>query len=178
MNDWFTITSIYLLNSNAPYCVVPHTTRFSVNRTKRCVKMKLCCLVAQSCPTLCEPPRDCSLPGSSVLGDSPGKNTREGCHALLQGIFPIQGSNPGLPHWRRILYCLSHQWSPGSTDNNLVNILPEFPGIFVIWPCSTFEDLVDGMSFFFFPQIPSKEAEELLYWLDLNTENKVHWEEL
>ena len=32
-----------------------------------------------------------------------------GCHALLQGIFPTQGSNPGLPHRRWILYCLSHQ---------------------------------------------------------------------
>ena len=37
---------------------------------------------------------DCSPPGSSVHGDSPGKNTGVGCHALLQGIFPIQGSNP------------------------------------------------------------------------------------
>ena len=35
---------------------------------------------------------DCSPPGSSVLGDSPGKNTGVGCHALLQGIFPTQGS--------------------------------------------------------------------------------------
>ena len=32
-----------------------------------------------------------------------------GCHALLQGIFPTQGSNPGLPYCRWILYCLSHQ---------------------------------------------------------------------
>ena len=39
--------------------------------------------------------------------DSPGKNTGVGCHALLQGIFPTQGSNPGLPHSRRILYQLS-----------------------------------------------------------------------
>ena len=30
--------------------------------------------------------------------DSPGKNTGVGCHFLLQGIFPTQGSNPGLPH--------------------------------------------------------------------------------
>ena len=30
---------------------------------------------------------DCSLPGSSVHGDSPGKNTGVGCHALLWGIF-------------------------------------------------------------------------------------------
>ena len=59
------------------------------------------CLVAQSCPTLCDP-MDCSLPDSSVHGDSPGKNTGVGCHALLQGIFPIQGYNPGLPHCRQI----------------------------------------------------------------------------
>ena len=32
----------------------------------------------------------CSLPGSCVHGDSPGKNTGVGCHALLQGIFPTQ----------------------------------------------------------------------------------------
>ena len=31
-----------------------------------------------------------------------------GCHALLQGIFSTQGSNPGLPHCRQILYCLSY----------------------------------------------------------------------
>ena len=43
---------------------------------------------------------------------SPGKNTGMGCHALLQGIFPSQWSNPGLPHCRQILYCLSHQGSP------------------------------------------------------------------
>ena len=68
-------------------------------------------LVAQSCPTLCDP-MDCSLPGSCVHGDSPGKNTGKGCHALLQGIFPTQGSNTGLQHCRQILYCLSHQGIP------------------------------------------------------------------
>ena len=46
------------------------------------------------------------MPHSSVHGDSPGKNTGVGCHALLQGIFPIQGSNPGLLHCRQILYQL------------------------------------------------------------------------
>ena len=61
------------------------------------------CLVAQSCPTLCNP-INCSLQNSSVHRDSSGKNTGVSCHALLQGIFPTQGSNPGLPHYRRILY--------------------------------------------------------------------------
>ena len=49
-------------------------------------------LVAQSCPTLYDT-LDCSPPGSSVHGDSPGKNTGVSCHFLLQGIFPTQGSN-------------------------------------------------------------------------------------
>ena len=61
--------------------------------------------------TLCGS-RDYSPPGSSVHGDSPGKNTGVGCHALFQGIFPTQGSNPGLPHCRWILYHLSHKASP------------------------------------------------------------------
>ena len=53
----------------------------------------------------------CSLPGSSVLGDSPGKDTGVGSLSLLQGIFPTQGSNPGLLHCRQILHHLSHQGS-------------------------------------------------------------------
>ena len=43
--------------------------------------------------------------------DSPGKNTRVGCHFLHQRIFPTQGSNPGLLPCRQILYPLSHQGS-------------------------------------------------------------------
>ena len=60
---------------------------------------------------LCDP-MDCSPPCSSVYGDSPGKNTGVGCHALLQGIFPTHGSNPCLLHCRQILYQLSYQVSP------------------------------------------------------------------
>ena len=67
----------------------------------------LCYLAAaakslQSCPTLRDPV-DCSLPGSSVHGDFPGKNTGVDCHFLLQGIFPTQGSNLlllRLLHWQ------------------------------------------------------------------------------
>ena len=44
--------------------------------------------------------------------DSPGQDTRMGCHTLLQGIFPTQGSNPGLLHCRWILYQLNHKGSP------------------------------------------------------------------
>ena len=55
---------------------------------------------------------DHSPPGSSICGVSPGKNTGMGCHALLQGVFPIQGLNPGFLHYRWILDHLSHQGSP------------------------------------------------------------------
>ena len=44
--------------------------------------------------------------------NSPGQNTGVGSQSLLQGIFPIQGSNPGLPNCWQILYQLSHQGSP------------------------------------------------------------------
>ena len=92
-------------------------------------------LVAQLCPNLCDP-MNCSPPGSSVHGDSPGKNTGAGCHALLQGIFPTQGSNPGLLHCRQIFYHLSHQgipWilvaSPFSRESFLPRTLTRVSGI-------------------------------------------------
>ena len=47
---------------------------------------------------------DCSSPGSSIHGDSPGKNTGVGNLSLLQGNFPIQELNQGLLHCRQILY--------------------------------------------------------------------------
>ena len=47
-----------------------------------CSFLVMLCLVFQSCPTLCDL-MECSPPGSSVCGDTPGKNTGVGCHALL-----------------------------------------------------------------------------------------------
>ena len=60
--------------------------------------------VTQSSLTLCDP-MDYAVRG--ILG----QNTRVGSLLLLQGIFPTQGSNPGLPHCRQILYQLSHKGS-------------------------------------------------------------------
>ena len=45
-----------------------------------------------------------------------GQNTGVGSLSLLQGIFPSQGSNPGLPHGRQTLYQLSHKGSPMKTE--------------------------------------------------------------
>ena len=58
-------------------------------------------VVFQPCLTLCDP-RGCSPPGSSVHGDSPGKNPGVGSHALLQGIFHgmwTAGSHLGIKLW-------------------------------------------------------------------------------
>ena len=85
--------------------------RLCISRKELCVESlsfqntstSVLCLVTQLCPTLCDP-MDCSLLGLFVHRDFPGKYTGVGCHALLQGIFPTQESNPGLPYCRQILY--------------------------------------------------------------------------
>ena len=80
--------------------------------------------VAVSGFTLRKPPFTMKSSSRSVVSDSlqpnglyspwssPGQNTGVGSLYLLQGIFPPQGSNPGLPHCRRILYQLSQEGSP------------------------------------------------------------------
>ena len=104
-------TKVDLSSSNSNYRhqlqVEDHYYVLAFNAPKSIVL----CIVAQSCPTLYDP-TDCSPPGFSVRGDSSGKYTGMGCHALLQGIFPTQGLDPGLPHCRQSLYCLNHQGSP------------------------------------------------------------------
>ena len=59
-------------------------------------------------------PRSPALQADFLPSEPPGKpkNTGVGCHALLQGIFPTQGSNSGLWSCRQIFYHLSHQGSP------------------------------------------------------------------
>ena len=71
----------------------------------------LYCLVTKSCLTFLQPHR---LQPARLLSpwDFPGQNTGAGCHLLLQGIFPTQGSNPRLPHWQVGSLPLSHQGSP------------------------------------------------------------------
>ena len=61
--------------------------------------------------------------------NSPGQNTGVSSLCLRQGNFPLQGSNPGLPHCRRILYQLSHQRSPRILE--WMGSLSLFQGIFL-----------------------------------------------
>ena len=78
-----------------------HPTPGNTNRLFVPVK-KVRVLVAQLCPTLCNP--------ADYPWKSSGKNTGKGCCSLLQGIFPTQGSNPGLLHCRQILFTVQATW--------------------------------------------------------------------
>ena len=84
------------------------------------------CLVAQKCPTLCDP-MECSPPGSSVHGDSPGKNTGVGCHALPPGDLPSPETEP-----RSLTLQVDSLPSepPGKPKNTGVGSLSLFQGIF------------------------------------------------
>ena len=81
------------------------------------------CLVAQSCPTVCDS-KDCSPPGSSVHGDSPGKNTGVGCHALLQR----ESSQPRSPALQTDSLLAEPPWKPKNTDVGSLSLLQ---GIFL-----------------------------------------------
>ena len=72
-------------------------------------------------PTLCDR-MDCSLPGFSVYGNSPGKNTGVSCHFLLQGIFPTQGSNRSLLSLLHLLHWQVHSFTTESPGKPLVNV--------------------------------------------------------
>ena len=64
--------------------------------------------------------------------NTPGQNTGDGSLSLLQGIFPTQGSNPGLPHCRQILYQPSHQGSIGGFSGRNRSLAQPLPG-FILW---------------------------------------------
>ena len=61
---------------------------------------------SESCPVVSDSLRPHGLYSP---WNSPGQNTGVGSLSLLQGIFPAQGSNTGLPHCRQVLYQLSHR---------------------------------------------------------------------
>ena len=83
----------YPFSTLTPHLFTPRPlpTTTTTHTTCPYLRIVLSRLVVYDCD-----PMDCGLPASSVHGDSPGKNTGVGCHALLQEIFPTQGSNPGL----------------------------------------------------------------------------------
>ena len=73
--------------------------------------LRCCCLVAQLCPTLCNP-MDCSPPGSSVHGIFQARVLEWVAISFSRGSSRPQGLNLDLLHCGQMLYCLSHQGSP------------------------------------------------------------------
>ena len=106
LNSWTTLPPELL--RECLLCDYWHELTDSVPYSKDLVKVKV--LITQSCPTLWYH----GLSPTRLLypWDSPGKNAGAGCHSLLHGIFPTKGSKPDVPHYRQILYHLSHQGSP------------------------------------------------------------------
>ena len=101
----------------------------------------MCAKSLQSCLTLCEP-MDSSLLGSSVHGDYTGKNTGVGCEALLQEIFPTEGSNLHLLcllHWQASSLPLA---PPGCPQNiKLPSLLSSMMKSCAVWPRRESRDL-------------------------------------
>ena len=86
----------------------------------------MCAKSLQLCLTPCSPV-GCGLPVSSVHGDSPGKNAGVGCHALLQGSFPTQGSNSHLScvlHWQASSLPLAPPGKPPAHSKHSINSGP------------------------------------------------------
>ena len=73
------------------------------------VMLRQILLMCESCSIMSDSLWPCRLYSP---WNSPGHNTAVGSLSLLQGIFPTQGLNPGLPHCRQILYQLSHKGNP------------------------------------------------------------------
>ena len=100
--------------------------KYKVNYRDNSMKVK----VAQSCLTL-------RSHGLYSPWNSPGQNTGVSSLSILQGIFPAQGLNTGLPHYRHILYQLSHKGnriilylSPNQQQGKLLKVLKVRQGNF------------------------------------------------
>ena len=94
--------NIFLWKGSRPQIKNQSASESSLGRAVGHIHVCMRVQAFQSCLILCDPV-DCSQPGSFVHGDSPGKNTRAGCHFLLQRIFLTQGSNQrllNLLHWQ------------------------------------------------------------------------------
>ena len=107
-------THIYPFLFRFPYHLGHQRAPSSVPWAVRSFSLVICLISTRLCSTLCGP-LDCSPPGSSVHGSFQARNPGMGCHFLLQGIFPTQGSNLRLLcllHCRWILYQLCHWGCP------------------------------------------------------------------
>ena len=117
LSPWFLwcVFSLSLATSSNTHIVCVYTSEYYFSSKfilhNQCCAVLNCSVVANSLW-----PHGQRAWRTTVHGDSPGKNTGVGHHALLQVIFPTQGSNPGLPHCRQILYQLSHKGTPRTLE--------------------------------------------------------------
>ena len=127
--------------------------RQKANKEKRQNNLCGCWLVTESCLTLCNP-TDYSPPGSSVHGIFKARTL--GFHFLLQGIFPTEGLNLCLLHWRVDCLPLSHQGKPKQSllPNKILKTRPI--GVMILLQLSAFS-FIDEAHRFLFPflfQVP------------------------
>ena len=92
---------------------------WSFCRMRTCKKDCCCCCCCLVASVMHNSVRPYGLQPARLLcpWDSLGKSTRVGCHALLQGIFLTQGSNPGFLQCRQNLYCWATREAQGEAQN-------------------------------------------------------------
>ena len=98
---YFTYASVYMSVPIPQFCLILRISKLNL--------MKISTFLSESHSVMLNSLR---IHGFYSPSNSPGQNTGTGSLFLLQGIFPTQGSNPGFPHCRQILYQLSHKGSP------------------------------------------------------------------
>ena len=104
--DW--LSMLFLVGCKVLSCSPP------ISYLKKCKQKDVKVLFAPLCLTLCDP-MDCSPTRLLCPWDSPGRNTGVGCHALLQGIFPLPGilaRSPTLQAGGRVADCKFPAWNP------------------------------------------------------------------
>ena len=109
------ITDILICNEPSPHPGKKDSICYELKMKgdKHCLFMAT---LTQSCPTLCDS-MDCSHQAPLSMGILQARILERVAMPSSWGIFPTQGSNPGFPHCRWILYHLSHQGSPCNDDN-------------------------------------------------------------
>ena len=150
---WCILTSVYTGAHNWLHKLVIHDCGLQVlNPT--CIfvgRWKVKVKVAQSCDSL-------RLDGLYSPWNSPGQNAGVGSLSLLQGIFPTQGSNPGLPHCRWVLCQLSDKGSPVRRYGDIKKLccfqLPRIPFAFFWIPSCSYIIIHSPNLFSYFFHIP------------------------
>ena len=123
LSPWFGEASLWPLPSSScgilhGVCMCSDVPSLKKDTSHKGFKVKV--LVAQSCLTLATPWNVARL--APLCMEFSGKNTGAGCHSLIQGIFPTQGLNLGLPHCRQILYLLSHHGMGLGHPNSIISL--------------------------------------------------------